>query len=213
MLKLYYNAVSPYAQRVLFFVQEAKIPHTPVPLDFRAGDFQKEPFTKLSPFNTVPAIELGGFAMNESQAILRYLAQKYQKSSWYPENLEERGTIDQVMDVGAQHVGRWLLTMAWQLAMAPRMGMPTNTLKVNEARDELMKWLPRFEKHIAGRTWAAGPQMTIADASFAPFLPLYKAGQMSLSDFPGTKAYADRLAALPTYQKLVAGAEDFLAKR
>jgi len=204
MLKLYANPISPFAQRVMLFLEEAKIPHEHVML--RAGDLQKEPFTKVSTFHTVPAIELDGFTMTESLAILRYLAQRYQNSAWYPENLEDRARIDQVMDYG-ESIAKPLMVLGKELAMAPRLGKATNFAKVEDLRSDLLKYLPRFEAYIAGRSFAVGAAPTIADIALTPFLHMYKYANMAMTDFPEAKAYADRMIERPAMKKVLATVE------
>jgi glutathione S-transferase len=201
MLKFYANPISPFAQRVMLFFEEAQIPHEYVML--RAGDMQKEPFTRVSMFRTVPAIELDGFALTESLAILRFLAQRFQKSSWYPEALEERARIDQVKDFG-ESIARPLMALGKEIAMAPHLGQPTNLAKVEDLRAELSKYLPRFEAYIAGRGFAAGAGPTIADIALAPFLHIYKYATMPMTEFPETKAYADRMVERPAMKKVLA---------
>lgn len=211
MLKFYANPISPYAQRVMFFFDEAAVPHDFVML--RSDDLLKEPFTRVSSFRTVPALEAGGFTLTESLAMLRYLAQKFHKSAWYPENLEERARIDQLMDY-SECLARPLMDLGKEIAMAPHLGRETNVAKVEALRAELTKYLPRFETYIAGRDFAVGGALTIADAALAPFLHMYKYAQHPMTDFPETKRYADRMADRPSMQKvLAAAAEAFRARK
>jgi glutathione S-transferase len=210
MLKLYANPISPFAQRIMLFLEEAQIPHEYVLL--RADELGQEPFTRVSAFRTVPAIECDGFVMSESLAILRYLAQRYQKSSWYPENLEERARIDQLMDFG-ESMARPMMDLGKEVSMAPRLGRATDLGKVEGLRSELRKYLPRFEAYIAGRAFAVGAAPTIADMALAPFMHMYKYGDLPMTDFPETKSYADRLVDRPAMKKVLAAvAEAFRRK-
>ena len=204
MLKLYASPISPFAQRIMLFLEEAQIPHEYIRV--RADDLQKPPFNAVSTFQTVPAIDLNGFSMTESLAILRYLAQRHDDSSWYPTTLEDRARIDQVMDFG-ECLARPLMSLGKELAMAPRLGLPTNDAKVEDLRGDLRKYLPRFEAYITGRTFAVGVGPTIADTALAPFLHMYKYAGMSMTNFPATKAYADRLIERPAMKKVLAAVQ------
>ncbi len=209
MLKLYANPISPYAQRLMFFLEETQIPHEYIML--RTVDLETPTFLKASSFKTVPAIEVNGFTMTESLAILRFLAQRYQMFSWYPIGLEERARVDQIIEFG-ESIMRPLMALGKEIAMAPQIGKQTNRDRVEHLKEELARYLPRFEDYITNRTFAAGPTPTIADAAFAPFLHMYRYADLSMLDFPETKAYADRMIERPAMKTvLIAVAEAYRA--
>jgi glutathione S-transferase len=110
------------------------------------------------------------------------------------------------MDFG-ESLARPLMLLCKELAMAPRLGLSPNFAKVDDLQAELHKYLPRFERYIADRTFAVGPTPTIADVALAPFLHMYKYAGVPMTDFPGTKAYADRLVERPAMKKVLTAVE------
>ena len=205
MLHLYSHPASPYGQKVEFFLEECGRPYEFHLLEGAKGDLSKDSFRQVSPFAMLPAIELNGFKLAESGAILRYLAQKWNLTQLYPANLEDRAQVDMAMDYTTLHVGRHVSALAWQLSWSQKRGFPTNQAAVDEARQALAKHLPKLEKFLADRSgYLFGPNLTLADISFMPFMSQAPEGQVSLTDYPLINAWIKRVAARPTWQKVLA---------
>ena len=215
MLNVYAHPFSPFAQKVHYFVEDAGIAYKYNTVDLSKGEQNLEPFKSLNPLGQVPAIERDGFTLAESNAILRYLAQRYELSAWYPSTLEDRATVDQFMDFATLHLNRWFLTLAWNLYYGPKfMNSATDHAAVAEAQTNLRKNLEKFERHMmSGRTYIVGPTQTLADAVLLPFAASYKHAQVALGDFPATKAWIDRMSARPAWKKVQAEYEKIAGAR
>lgn len=200
-LTLYGNPISPFAAKVQFFLEESGHPYKYQSVDLMKGEQQTEQFRRMNPFTAVPTIELGGHSMGESNAILRYLAQRYEMDAFYPANLEERANVDQVMEYTSLHVGRFLYTLAWNLHFAPKFGRPTVQAFVDDAQFQLTRHLPRLESYLLGRQFLAGSGITIADAALLPFVANHKLAQISFGDFPNIQAWYSRMADRPAWKK------------
>lgn len=206
MLKFYTNPLSPFAQKVQFFLEEAKVPHQVVTLDLKGGEQKKEDFLRINSFGQVPAIELNGFSLSESNAILRYVADRYELTDWYPRNLEDRAQIDRLMEFSNIHVNRWLTSLIWNLSMATKMGYPSDPRSVQDAQEALGRTLPKLEAVLAkSGSNLFGATLTLADAVLMPFLGSYKKCELTLSDYPCAKAWADRMVERPAWKKVLAG--------
>jgi glutathione S-transferase len=205
MLHLYSHPASPYGQKVQFLLEECGRPYEFHVMEGAKGDLQSPAFRAVSPFGLVPAIEVDGFRLAESGAILRYLSQKWQLSSLYPVNLEDRAQVDMVMDYATLHVGRHVSSLAWQLSWSKKRGFPVNLAAVEEARQALNKHLPRLERYLAERTssYLVGSQLTLADVSMMPFMSQAVEGELTLRDYPLLSAWLGRMAGRPAWQKVV----------
>lgn len=95
-ITLYDNAVSTNAQKVRFLLAELALPYEAisVPLGPLCPDWYRE----RHPFGTVPLLVDDGFAVYESNTMLRYLADREARDDLYPVDPMERAQIDQVMD-------------------------------------------------------------------------------------------------------------------
>lgn len=93
-LKLHYFQVSEPSRAVAWFIRTHKLPVEFVDVDFLGGETNSAAFTAKNAFQAVPVLELedGGF-MNESGAILFYLAKKFNVKGEIPETLEGEAKV------------------------------------------------------------------------------------------------------------------------
>jgi glutathione S-transferase len=214
MLNFYTNPLSPFATRVHLFLEESGQPYKVHITDLAKGQQRTPEFVSMNPMSAVPTIELNGHGMGESNAILRYLAQRWQLSSWYPENLEDRARVDQLTEFTNIHVTRWLNDLAWNLEVAPKFfGGKPNLEKAEEHRGMLLRNLNKLETYMHGRTYLAAEVPTIADISLAPFAIHHQMAHVSFSDFPNVAAWTARMAARPSWKKVMTEREKMLPSK
>ena len=76
MITLFYFP-SPNPLKVALFLEEAEVPYELVVVDTRKGDQHKPDFLRVNPNAKTPAIMDGDVRVFDSNAILLYLAEKY----------------------------------------------------------------------------------------------------------------------------------------
>ena len=82
---LYRNPLSGHAHRVELYCSLLKLPVRLVDVNLRGGEQKKPEFLRKNPFGQVPVIEDGDVTIADSNAILVYLAGRYDKTgAWYP---------------------------------------------------------------------------------------------------------------------------------
>lgn len=81
---LYGFPLSQPTRSILFLCDENTIPYNLIYVDARKLETRKPDFLQLFPVGLVPAINDDGFRVTEGAAILQYLCEKHQLSSWYP---------------------------------------------------------------------------------------------------------------------------------
>ena len=87
-MKLYYHPASTTSRTVMLFAAESGIPLEMQVVDLFTGEHIKPPYSRRSiPNRLVPVLEDGDFALTESSAILKYLADKT-GSPLYPKDLQ-----------------------------------------------------------------------------------------------------------------------------
>lgn len=205
-LRLFGSPISSNCHKVQCFLEEINIPYELKLVDLMKAEQRKPDFLALNSLGAVPTIEVNGFHLAESNAILRYLAQKYEKYAYYPINLEDNARVNQMMDFLTLHVARWISTINWHRVMMPTMmGQKGNPATIQEAEQNLLLSLPRLERHLARTgTFICGPHPTIADIAFTPLADQSKDAQISLTDFPFTQKYINQLVNRPAWQKVAA---------
>lgn len=102
-LKIYADVMSQPSRAILIFCRAAKVPHEFKPIMVKEGMNKTEEFTRINPHQKVPAAEHNGVPMNESLAIMRYIANTHKiDDHWYPKDPVSQLKVDQYLDW--QHV-------------------------------------------------------------------------------------------------------------
>ncbi len=200
-LHLLGNPVSPFSTKVHYFLEETGRPYKYTHVDLAKGEQTTEQFRRLNPFGAVPTIEMNGFSMGESNAILRYLAQRFELDQFYPNNLEDRAQVDQLMEFVSLHVNRYLLSLSWNLHWGPKFGQAANQAFIDDARIQLNRHLPKLEKHLIGRSYLAGSNVTLADVTLLPFAAQHELAEVSLTDFHNFKSWLSRMKERAAWKK------------
>jgi glutathione S-transferase len=191
-IRLWTYALSGHAHRVELFLALLRLPFEKTEVDL-AGGAQKTPeFLALNPFGQVPVIQDGDVTLADSNAILTYLALRYDASGrWLPRD-----------PLGAAKVQRWL-----SLAAGPLVNGAGNA-RVNvlfgRAHDprcaEIAKTLlTRMDAHLATRPFLAADAPTIADIALYTYTAHAPEGGVSLQPYPQVRAWLARIEALPGF--------------
>jgi glutathione S-transferase len=115
-MKLHYTPLSGHAHRAQLFLALLGVEHELVPVDLPAGEHKTPAFLALNRFGQVPVLEDGEIVIADSNAILVYLAKKYERTDWLPET-----------PLGAAQVQRARSRMAHALRGSTRCSMPPST--------------------------------------------------------------------------------------
>jgi len=107
-IKLYNFPKSGHAHRIELMLSLLNLPTELVFVDLAKGEHKQPAFLALNPFGQVPVIDDNGTVIADSNAILVYLAKKYDNGTWLPEEPE-----------AAARVQRWLSVAAGPLAFGP----------------------------------------------------------------------------------------------
>ena len=145
------------------------------------------------PLGKVPALEDGDVTVWDSQAILVYLARKYDLANrWLP-----------VEPAGQAHVTQWLSFAAkemWDGAAAARAIPKFNRPGDHAGAQDLARGAFQvLEDHLGNREWMVGEGPTIADIAVYPYVGLVWEGQVSLDPYPAITEWMRRIEALPNY--------------
>ncbi|XP_061749706.1 glutathione S-transferase theta-2 isoform X2 [Nerophis ophidion] len=96
VVNLYLDLLSQPCRAVHILVNVADIPHRVHTVALRKGEQQSAHFTDINPVQKVPVIEVDGFVLTESAAILKYLCSKYEVAEhWYPRQPERRARVEE----------------------------------------------------------------------------------------------------------------------
>lgn len=172
---------------------------------FEGGGHAPEHLAK-HPLGRVPVLQDDGVTIWESGGVVAYLAEKYGAGKVVPDaGTPERARYHQWMFFAATSVE----PAATRLFGAVRFGAgkPGSEERAQEARADLAKLRPALDPALERGPFILGERFSAADIMLGTSLHWAdKAG--GLSDAPLLKAYHDRLAARPAFQKTLAEGGD-----
>lgn len=197
-IRLHDFELSGHAHRVRLFLSLLGLPVERVPLDLPGGAHRRPEFLALNPFGQVPVIEDGEVVLADSNAILVYLASRYDLSGrWLPRD-----------PVAAAHVQRWLSVAAGQLAYGPARARVLTVFRragdLAEAQATARSLFEVMEAELGGRAFLAGEAPTIADVALYSYTARAPEGGVPLEPFPRIRAWLARIEALPGFVALPA---------
>ncbi|MFT7538810.1 MAG: glutathione S-transferase [Lysobacterales bacterium] len=200
MIKLYGLPVSTNVSKVRYALNSLGLEYELIPTSPMSGETQSEEYGKISPTRKIPAIDVDGFTLFESNSILRYLASR-EKSELYPSNLEQRATVDAWMDYSSIHVSSAVGRIAFNRVFAPTFGMEVDEKSITTGLEFLDKQLPVVEKQLSENTYIAGNDLSIADISLFASLDMIEVAQIEIGAYTNLVKWREGLKAQDFYQK------------
>lgn len=195
-MKLYYHPLSGHAHRAHLFLSLIGQDFELIEVDLANGEHKQPPFLKLNSFGQIPVLVDGETIIQDSNAILVYLAKKLGKKDWLPEDA-----------IGAAKVERWLSIAAGQIAYGPAaarlitvFGAKFNTDEVIGRAHDLLKIV---EGELASRQWLAADHVTIADVALYSYIARAPEGNVDLAAYPKVGAWLARIEQLPGFVPFV----------
>jgi glutathione S-transferase len=169
-------------------------------VDLAAGEHKQEAFLAMNRFGQVPVLADGDSVIADSNAILVYLATRYDDArSWLP-----------VDPAAAAEVQRFLSIAAGPLAQGPAAARLVNVFNAaldhQQAIDTAHNLLRILELHLDRRDWLAGDQPTIADLANYTYIAHAPEGDVSLANYPNLRAWLARIEVLPGFVPMQATA-------
>ena len=169
-------------------------------VDFYPGfEHRSDAFLALNPLGQLPVIEDDGLILRDAQAILTYLASKYDASGkWYPRH--DPALLGQV--------AQWLSFAADLTATASAARLHDGfffDLDVERARAGGYKLFAALDEHLwfaeqRGEGWLCPPaHPTIADNACFPYVMLSEEGGIYHRDYPALRRWTDRVKRIPGF--------------
>ena len=85
-------------QKVMWLVEELKLPHEHIEAGGQFGGLDTPEFRRMNPHGKVPVIDDDGTIVWESHAILRHLAALHGEECFWHQDPAQRAEVDQWMD-------------------------------------------------------------------------------------------------------------------
>ena len=158
-IKLHRHPLSGHSHRVEVFLSLLGLKADIIDVDLMSGAHKQPEFLAKNSFGQVPVLEDGVHTLSDSNAILVYLANKYDVDrQWLPENLIEQAQIQ-----------KFLSLAAGKLAFGPALARLGTVFGANIDTDNVIAashaLLTQIDAHLADKEWLVTGLPTIADVA------------------------------------------------
>ncbi|MCW5589733.1 MAG: glutathione S-transferase family protein [Legionellales bacterium] len=200
MLIIYGNPLSSPTSKVRFVAHYLAIPYEFKIINLSAGEHLSEKFLAINPFGRVPAIIDDGFGLSESNAIIRYLADKKQ-SSLYPRDLQARAIVDQWLDYASQHIAVPTSKIMFNTYYYKFTSIPKDERSLQDGYQFLARNLPIVEQQLKKQTYLAGSTITLADLAMIAALDVCEMCEVDLTVYSALTTWRKNLMAESFYRQ------------
>jgi glutathione S-transferase len=172
-------------------------------VDLFTGEHTHNEYAAINPNKLVPVLEDGGFRLTESSAILKYLADKFELSS-YPKDLQKRARVNERMD--------WFNTQFYREfgyglnypQLFPNHKRPSDEIQTGTiawAKERAEGWLEVLDKHLIGpnQQYLCGDEITIADYFGACLITLGELTRCDFSAYPNISRWLANMKQLKSW--------------
>jgi glutathione S-transferase len=210
MICLYGANLSSPANKVRFALNLLGLEYEYKQVNLRAGEHKTEEYLKIHPAGKVPALTDGDFCLFESNAMIRYLADKCD-SELYPKDLKKRATVEQWLDYCSIHLGMSMARVTFNRVFAPAFGMPVDESSLKTGIEFLARDLPVIDKQLGKTKYMAGNDMTLADISLLSCLDPAEVSDVDLTPYKNICAWRNELCKQEFYSKCHQSYKDVVA--
>jgi glutathione S-transferase len=203
VLRLLGRKTSANVQKVLWCLDELKIPFTREDFGGEFGGNRTPEFLKLNPNGVVPTLIDGEAVIWESNTILRYIANRFGPTLLYPLDPVLRADCERWMDWQLGTLNLCMTPLYVSLIRTPPERRDRTALEENSGRASALFLL--LDTALQDRRFIAGDTLTLADIALGAFgyrwvhLDENRAALM-----PHLKTWMNRLADRPAFRKHVA---------
>ena len=202
MLKILGRNTSSNVQKVVWLCEEIDIPFERIDVGGPFGGNNEPDYLALNPNARVPTIDDDGFILWESNACVRYLAEKHgQDTSIWPKSLHDRASAGRWMDWASTTLSPPHVPVFQGLIRTPEA--ERNRDAIAKGRDGFSKAVAVLDWWLADHEWLSGDDFGFGDIPAAPFVFRWFNLPIEREDYPSLQRWYDAIAARPAFRKNV----------
>jgi len=201
-IKIFGRKSSCNVQKVIWLCSELKIDFETKDYGGKYGRTKEEAYKSLNPNSTVPLIEDEGFFLYESNAIIKYLSNKYNYLK-----LEDHKMIakrDQWMDWAGFTLAAPCAIITLNLILLPPE--KRNASKVSKAKEQVLSLLKILNNQLGDNQYLLGQEFSLADIPAGCWYNRCLKLDFDLSSFKGISAWGARLSKRKAFQNSIIAA-------
>ncbi|KAM1016360.1 hypothetical protein ACFX13_046802 [Malus domestica] len=193
-----YGPLYASPKRVLVCLVEKEVDFETVPIDLLKGEHKHPDFLKLQPFGSVPLIQDGDYTLYEKY--------KSQGTNLLGNTIEERGLVEQWLEVEAQNFHPPINNLVLHILFASVLGFPSDRKIIQESEEKLGKVLDIYEERLSKSKYLAGDFFSLADLSHLPFTHYLVANmgkEYMIRDRKHVSAWWDDISNRPSWKRVL----------
>ena len=198
MLKIWGRPNSVNVQKAMWTIAELGLEHEHALAGGEFGQNDQDWYLAMNPNGRVPVIDDDGFVLWESNAIVRYLAEKHGTGTLLPDTVVDRALANQWMD--------WQQTVLIPAMTPIFMGLvrtapeDRDMAAIDESAKETARVLGLVDAWLEGRDHMVGERFTIADIPVGAATYRWYGLDVAHPDYPRLRAWYQRLSERAAYQ-------------
>nr|ALS90321.1 glutathione S-transferase, N-terminal domain protein [uncultured bacterium] len=201
MLKIWGRNTSSNVQKVMWAIGELQLAHERVDIGGPFGKNRDPEYLAMNPNGLVPTMEEDGFILWESNAVVRYLANKFGHGTLEPRDPVTRARANQWMDWQLSVVGPAIYHAFWGLIRtAPEKRDQAAIAKSQQQTTDAMRI---FDAQLGRTAYAAGDVFSMGDIPIG--IMAYRFWQLvpDHPELPHLKRWYDEIARRPAFKEQV----------
>lgn len=211
MFTVFGRATSINVQAVVWTLAELGLPFERLDFGHSYGGLETPEYLAMNPNGLVPVLRDEQVTMFESGAILRYLANRYARFPFWPEDPVARAPVDMWAEWGKSTLQPgFLMPIFWPVMRTAPDARPAG---FDASLAAFERNLGILAAQIGDGPWVLGDAFTLADIQCGSLLYRYYTLDLPRSEIPGIAAYYARLSERPGYAEHVMVNYDVLRPR
>jgi glutathione S-transferase len=199
---VYGPPASPYVWAARLALAEKGVTHELVPVAL--AQIREEPHLSRHPFARVPAFAHDDFALYETQAIVRYIDERFAGTPLQPEDVFEWSRMNQLIGIVDAYAFPAMAVVMWNRVLLPRYhGGTPDEAAIEKALPRARLCLGEFERLMDDNEFLAGPAISLADVMAAPLVYNFSRlpdGAGLVAERPKLQAWLHRIEARQSFQ-------------
>lgn len=195
-IKLYRHPISGHSHRVELMLSLLDLPFERIEVDLLRGEQKSAAFLAKNPFGLVPVIEDGSVRLADSNAILVYLALRYDpEGHWLPRDPVHAAEVQRFLSLAAGELVRGPAALRAGVLLKRPIDRPL-------AEQTTVRLFTVLEAELSARPFLVGDRPTLADVALYTYTAHVPEGDFSLASYPQIRAWIARIESLPRFVPL-----------
>ena len=162
---------------------------------------KSDEFLAMHPLGQVPVLMDDALSIWDSQAILVYLARKFEHEQWLPLNANASAQITSWLSFAAKELAIGLAAARVHHILGGKdiNFVSRHNIDIDKATAQAEKSLEILDYHLAHHQWLVNDAPTIADIACFPTIEFANEGNVSLDAYPHVQTWAKSFRQLPGF--------------